>query len=79
MAGTCRIHYHDGAVEELEPVPADGRYPQQATARHLVDLVLGRGEVAHASSGELGVRVVELLEAAYRSAAERRVVRVDEL
>jgi len=79
MAGTCRIHYHDGRVEELQSVPAEQRYPQQATSRHLVDLVLGQGEVHNASDGELGLRVVELLEAAYRSAAERRVVATDEL
>jgi predicted dehydrogenase len=79
MAGTCRIHYHDGRVEELAPVPAEQRYPQETTSQHLVDLVLGRGEVSNASDGELGLRVVELLEAAYRSAAERRIVGIDEL
>ena len=33
----------------------------------------------NASTGEIGARTVELLEAAYRSAAERRVVSIDEL
>lgn len=79
MAGTCSIHYHDGSIEQLDEVPPDGRYPQEATSRHLVDLVLADPPVANRSSGEIGARVVELLEAAYRSAAERRVVGVDEL
>jgi predicted dehydrogenase len=79
MAGTCSIYYNDGSIERLDDVPSDRRYPQEATSRHLVDLVLAEGEVANRSSGEIGARVVELLEAAYRSAAERRVVSVDEL
>jgi len=51
-----------------------------ATSRHLVDLVLGVAPAAsNASTGEIGLRTVELLEAAYLSAAERRVVSIDEL
>jgi predicted dehydrogenase len=80
MAGTCAIHYADGSIERLDDVPADGRYPNEATSRHLVDLVLSDEPAAiNTSSGEIGARTVELLEAAYRSAAERRVVRIDEL
>ena len=63
----------------VDEVPPAMRYPQHATSRHLVDLVLGEGEVPNLSSGELGTRVVELLEAAYRSVAERRIVSVEEL
>jgi predicted dehydrogenase len=80
MAGTCRIHSNDGSIEHLDDVPADRRYPQEATSRHLVDLVLSDDPSStNTSSGEIGARTVELLEAAYRSAAERRVVRIDEL
>jgi predicted dehydrogenase len=80
MAGTCAIHSVDGRIEHLDDVPAEGRYPNEATSRHLVDLVLSDDPaLANASSGEIGARTVELLEAAYRSAAERRVVRIDEL
>jgi predicted dehydrogenase len=78
MAGTCSLHFNDGRVEHLPQVPADARYPQHATSRHLVDLLLGR-ETTNFSDGEIGARTVELLEAAYRSAAERRVVSVAEL
>src|SRR5438132_755215 len=68
--GTCRIYYNDGSVEELDETPAGRRYPQDTTSRHLVDLVLGEPGSTNQSSGEIGVRVVELLEAAYRSATE---------
>src|SRR4029077_6220729 len=72
-AGTCSIYYNDGSVERLEAVAADQRYPQAAPARHLVDLILRDGEpTTNLSPGEIGVRTVALLEAAYRSAAERR-------
>jgi predicted dehydrogenase len=77
-AGTCSIHYDDGSIERLEDVPADRRYPQAATSRHLVDLILS-GDSTNLSDGEIGARTVELLEAAYRSALERRVVSIDEL
>jgi predicted dehydrogenase len=80
MAGTCSIHYVDGTIEQLDEVPAEGRYPNEATSRHLVDLVLSDDPAAiNTSSGEIGARTVELLEAAYRSASERRVVGIDEL
>jgi len=80
MAGSCSIFYNDGSVEQFDEVPADRRYPLEATSRHLVDLVLGVVPAAsNAAPGEIGARTVELLEAAYCSAAERRIVSVDEL
>jgi predicted dehydrogenase len=80
MAGRCSIFYNDGSVEQLDEVAVERRYPLEAPARHLVDLILADGDsVTNRSTGEIGARTVELLEAAYRSAAERRVVRVDEL
>jgi predicted dehydrogenase len=80
MAGTCSIFYNDGTVEEFDEVPVDRRYPLEATSRHLVDLVLGRVPAAsNVSPGEIGARTVELLEAAYRSADERRIVSIVEL
>src|SRR5207244_12649830 len=80
MAGSCSIFSNDGSIEEFDAVPADRRYPTAATSRHLVDLVLGVAPAAgNASTEEIGLRTVELLEAAYLSAAERRVVSIDEL
>ncbi|MGI9146576.1 MAG: Gfo/Idh/MocA family protein [Chloroflexota bacterium] len=78
MAGTCTIFFNDGSIEQFDEVAPDQRYPLEATSRHLVDLILDDA-VVNTSSGEIGARTVELLEAAYRSAAERRVVRVGEL
>jgi predicted dehydrogenase len=78
MAGTCSIFYNDGRTEVFEEVAPDLRYPMATTSQHLVDLILDARTV-NLSPGEIGARTVELLEAAYRSAAERRIVRVDEL
>jgi predicted dehydrogenase len=77
MAGTCAIYRNDGRIEQLDPTPPTRSYPQEATSRHLVDLLLGR-DVNH-SPGEVGVRAVEVLDAAYRSSAEGRIIRVEEL
>jgi len=80
MAGSCSIYYNDGSVEQLAEVATDDRYPQHAPARHLVDLILDDNHaLTNLSPGETGARTVELLDAAYRSAEERRVVRIDEL
>ena len=78
MAGTCSIYYNDGSVEHFDDTAPDRRYPLEATSRHLVDLILDDWTV-NQSTGEIGARTVELLEAAYLSAAERRIVRVDAL
>jgi predicted dehydrogenase len=78
MAGTCSIYYNDGSIERFDDVAAERRYPLEATSRHLVDLILDDWLV-NVSGGEIGARTVELLDAAYRSAAERRIVRIDEL
>jgi predicted dehydrogenase len=78
MAGTCSIFYNDGRVETLDEVPADRRYPMDTTSQHLVDLILDP-RTPNRSPGEIGARTVELLEAAYRSADERRVITIDEL
>jgi predicted dehydrogenase len=78
MAGTCSIFSNDGRVETLEQVPPDRRYPMDTTSRHLVDLILDP-ELTNNSPPEIGARTVGLLEAAYRSAAERRIINIDEL
>lgn len=65
--GTLTVQRHGGPVETFGPLPEAERYPRFATARNLVDLVLGRD--VNWSPGEVGLRCVELLDAAYRSAA----------
>jgi predicted dehydrogenase len=77
MEGSCRLFWNDGSVEALAPVPPGQGYPQHTTSRHLVDVLHGR--VENTSPGEIGWRTVELLDAAYVSAAEGRIVAVEEL
>jgi len=78
FAGGGSIYFNDGSIERLDETPPDLRYPMHTTSRHLVDLILGVADT-NQSPGAIGARTVEVLEAAYRSAAEHRVVRIDEL
>lgn len=64
---TLRVRRHDGTEQHFGPLPPDDRYPRFATSANLVDVILGRAE--NGSPAATGARVVELLEAAYRSAA----------
>jgi predicted dehydrogenase len=66
VAGTLYVRYHDGAEMHGETLPPDQRYPSGVTSANLVDVILGKA--ANGSPAEVGVRVVELLDAAYRSA-----------
>jgi predicted dehydrogenase len=67
-AGTTTIRGHDGLHEELEPEPEPVRAASRfATVNNLVDVVLRKA--ANGAPGEAGWRAVELLDAAYRSAA----------
>ena len=78
VQGTLYVRHHDGREEQYGPLPEDDRYPRFATAKNLVDVILGQAE--NGSPGELGARVVELLDAAYRSAAAYgSAIRVAEL
>lgn len=68
VAGTLTINRHNlASAEHVGPLPLDDRYPRFATAANLVALILGQ-DVNH-SSGVVGARTVEFLEAAYASAA----------
>ena len=57
--------------------PGDGIYDCIGPVDNLVELALGRG--ANASPGELGARTVEILDAAYRSAASGKAETVPTL
>ena len=66
MDGALRLYAEDGVTEE--PVlPVADRYPMAEPARNLVELALGRG--TNGSPVSFGQRTVEILHAAYRSAA----------
>ncbi len=66
ISGALSVRHHDGHESRYE-IPESERYPMFATGNNLVDVILGRG--ANESPAEVGVRTVELLDAAYRSAA----------
>ncbi|MBM4436018.1 MAG: Gfo/Idh/MocA family oxidoreductase [Actinobacteria bacterium] len=68
ITGGLRVRHHDGTEERIQ-LAADATYPRFATAANLVDVCLGRAP--NGSSGEIALRSVELLDAAYRSAAAR--------
>jgi predicted dehydrogenase len=61
----------DGEDVKLDVKPGDGVYDCDGPPHTLVDLALGN-EVRNWAPGELGARTVEVLEAAYRSAASGR-------
>ncbi|MCC7162038.1 MAG: Gfo/Idh/MocA family oxidoreductase [Anaerolineae bacterium] len=76
--GTLTVHQHDGKNQVYGPLPGRKRYPMFAPGKNLVDVILKRGK--NGSPGIIGARVVELLDAAYRSArADGRVVAIDGL
>ena len=61
--------YRPGEGDTKPPVqPGDGIYDCDGPPHTLVDLALGK-DVDNCSPGELGARTVEILDAAYRSAA----------
>lgn len=73
--GTTTVRYHDGRETRFEPLPESDRYPMFATAGNLVDVI--NGTDVNRSPGEVGLRVVEFLEASYRSAAQGATVPVE--
>ncbi len=66
VAGVLTVRRHAGDEESIRLDP-DDTYPRFATAANLVDVCLG--QAPNGSPADLGRRSVELLEAAYRSAA----------
>jgi predicted dehydrogenase len=66
--GVATIRREAEPPEEIKPDPeAEPVYPQSATANNLVEVILG--QAGNGSPAEVGWRTVELLDAAYRSAA----------
>lgn len=62
------LYRADGEDVRLDVKPGDGAYDCDGPPNALVDLAMGR-DVENCSPGELGARTVEILAAAYRSAA----------
>ncbi len=78
IGGTGSIRHKDQSLETFEPLAEEAIYPMQVTAANLVDVITG--DAANGSPAEVGWRVVELLDSAYRSVADSgRQVQVEEL
>ncbi|MBI4220066.1 MAG: Gfo/Idh/MocA family oxidoreductase [Chloroflexi bacterium] len=60
---------HDGRSFEMPLEPSAGSYSCEGPPNNFVDLILGKTKVNRAP-GDCGMRAVELLDAAYRSAAK---------
>jgi predicted dehydrogenase len=72
--GTLSIHPAVGEPRIFEKLAEEEIYPAEATGRNLVDVLAGAGETS--APGELGARVVEMLDAAYRSSRDGRKAEV---
>ncbi len=68
------LRRHDGRHERLDLAPDAGAYSCGGPPNNFVDLVLGKTAV-NSSPGEAALRSVELLDAAYRSAASGQAER----
>jgi predicted dehydrogenase len=66
LAGTIEAHFNDGTSDRLDPLLPEEIFPAAATSRGFADLIAGRA--GNVSPAVVGARVVEFLEAAYRSA-----------
>ncbi len=77
IPGQLAIHYTSGEVREFPDLTEEESYPAEATARNLVDLILGGTDTC--GPGEIGAITVDLLDAAYRSASSGQKVEVRSL
>ncbi len=66
------LHRHDGRFERLDVPAGAGAYSCEGPPNNFVDLVLGE-TTENLAPGEAAMRSVELLDAAYRSAASGQV------
>jgi predicted dehydrogenase len=71
------LRRNDGADVTIPIAPGDGGYDGAAPVRRFIEICSGRGGV-NAADGENGARVVETLEALYRSAATGQTERIGE-
>lgn len=68
VSGEAMIYHRKQAPEEVTPAVSERDYRRAAPAQNLAQIIVGQG--ANASPGTVGWRVVELLDAAYRSAQQ---------
>lgn len=77
LGGTVEVHRNDGSSEAIEPLGENEAYPAHLPGRRFADLIAGHGE--NVAPGEPAARVVEFLEASYRSAQLGRPVKISEV
>jgi predicted dehydrogenase len=75
IPGELSIHYADGRVQNFPDLGAES-YPESATSGNLVEMIVSGAELP--SPGSLGAITVDLLDAAYRSAASGQKEIVEE-
>jgi len=68
VSGDAMIYRRGQPPEAIEPVVGEHDYRRSAPAHNLADIILG--QTSNHSPGTVGWRVVELLDAAYRSARQ---------
>ena len=68
VSGQATIYRREQAPEPIEPVVGENAYRRSTPAHNLIDISLGTAQ--NESPGTVGWRVVELLDAAYRSAKQ---------
>lgn len=76
VAATAVVRLPDQPVEQFGLEPGEKTYPLEAPARQFVHLING-ADVENLAPGESAARAVELLDAAYRSAADAWVAVVE--
>jgi len=76
IQGKLTCHGNDGSVESLPDLAGDEIYPAGAVSAAFVNLIRGVGD--NLSDARTAVATVEFLEAAYRSAARRAPVAIEE-
>lgn len=69
------VQRHDGKHYKMRLKPGDGAYDCIGPPNNFADLILGRAKVNWAP-GEAGMRAIELIDAAYRSALSGRPEKV---
>jgi predicted dehydrogenase len=75
--GKLTLQRSNGDEQRFPDLSDEAVYPAEAPAHALADLIRGKGE--NRSPGSSAAHVVEFLECSYRSVAEGRPVRVEEL
>jgi len=76
IQGKLTFHGNDGSVESLPDLTGEEIYPAGAVSESFVNLIRGTGQ--NLADADTAVATVEFLEAAYRSAATRAPVAIEE-